>query len=277
MFFSDDGVYQSSTADGDDSRRTLLHPENTAKGYSHQQISSVLNVAEGAPWNSSKRGYRKLGWGRRKSSPSEEGFSLPKIRIGRSSVQSEYSRSSRAASSFGGDFAVGKAGWWKQQMLIDRSFRSMAALTALFAIIMLVICAVNLPRFLKRSNTHSTSVGPNIGQSCAAVERQNVVRPIRTTAFQFSTVTNLSTSTKAINLVINIAATMILGMSNTYQQIVTALRADEIRWVLSKFGDSRVGTNSPLSINHKKKGKLGAWLSWLLLISTSLVIIPFFI
>lgn len=61
-------------------------------------------------------------------------------------------------------------------MLIDRSFRSMAALTALFAIIMLVICAVNLPKFLKRSNTHSTSVGPNIGQSCAAVERQNVVR-----------------------------------------------------------------------------------------------------
>ena len=76
-----------------------------------------------------------------------------------------------------------------------------------------------------------------------------------------------------INLIINIAATMILGMSNTYQQLITSLEADEVRWVLSTRGDSRVGTNSPLAINHKKTGKSKAWLAWLLLILTSLVIV----
>lgn len=68
---------------------------------------------------------------------------------------------------------------------------------------------------------------------------------------------------------------MILGMSNTYQQLITSLKVDEIRWVLSKYGDSRVGTNSPMAINHKKTGKLKAWLAWLLLVTTSLVIAPF--
>lgn len=64
---------------------------------------------------------------------------------------------------------------------------------------------------------------------------------------------------------------MVLGMSNTYQQLVTALNVDEIKWVLSKKGDSRVGTNSPFAINDKATGKLKHWLTWLLLISTSLV------
>lgn len=146
------------------------------KGHSHRRISSASSLARAGPWSLFKRGCRKLGWGRHKSSSSEEGFSLSRIRIRRSSMQSEHPRSGRAASSFGGNFAVRRAGWWKQQMLVDRSIRSMAALTTLFAIIMLVICAINLPRFLKRSNIHSTSVGPNVGQSCAGVERQNVVR-----------------------------------------------------------------------------------------------------
>jgi hypothetical protein len=64
---------------------------------------------------------------------------------------------------------------------------------------------------------------------------------------------------------------MILGCSNTYQQLVTTLKVGEIRWVMSKRGDSRVGTNSPWAINHKREGKLKAWLAWILLISTSLV------
>ena len=64
---------------------------------------------------------------------------------------------------------------------------------------------------------------------------------------------------------------MILGCSNTYQQLVTSLKVDEIRWVLSKRGDSKVGTNSPWAINHKRDGKTKAWLAWLLLIGTSLV------
>lgn len=76
---------------------------------------------------------------------------------------------------------------------------------------------------------------------------------------------------QAIHLFINIAATMVLGCSNTYQQLVTALKVDEIRWVLQKRGDSKVGTNSPWSINHKRKGKTVAWLAWLLLILTSVV------
>lgn len=68
---------------------------------------------------------------------------------------------------------------------------------------------------------------------------------------------------------------MVLGCSNTYQQLVTALKVDEIRWVLSKRGDSKVGTNSPWAINHKRDGKAKAWLAWLLLIGTSLVSLIF--
>jgi hypothetical protein len=64
---------------------------------------------------------------------------------------------------------------------------------------------------------------------------------------------------------------MVLGMSNTYQQLATSLRIDELRWMLSKRGDSRVGTNSPSAINNKRTGKLTSWLAWLLLIFTSLV------
>jgi hypothetical protein len=91
-----------------------------------------------------------------------------------------------------------------------------------------------------------------------------------------------------VHLFINIAATMVLGCSNTYQQLVTALKVDEIRWVLSKRGDSKVGTNSPCkcspllrifivtkyavgAINHKKTGRSKAWLCWVFLIITSIV------
>lgn len=73
-----------------------------------------------------------------------------------------------------------------------------------------------------------------------------------------------------IHLVINIAATMILGMSNTYQQLVTSLSTSELRWALSKHEDSRVGTNSPFNINHKKSKRVQAWCQWTLLIATSL-------
>ncbi|KAL8716844.1 MAG: hypothetical protein Q9225_005859 [Loekoesia sp. 1 TL-2023] len=73
-----------------------------------------------------------------------------------------------------------------------------------------------------------------------------------------------------IHLVINIAATMILGMSNTYQQLVTSLSTSELRWALSKHEDSRVGTNSPFNINHKKSKRVQAWCQWILLIATSL-------
>lgn len=64
---------------------------------------------------------------------------------------------------------------------------------------------------------------------------------------------------------------MILGCSNTYQQLATAPLVEEIPWILSKKGDCKVGTNSPWNINVKKSGKAKAWGSWLLLICTSIV------
>ena len=63
----------------------------------------------------------------------------------------------------------------------------------------------------------------------------------------------------------------ILGMSNTYQQLVTSLNMKEIRWALIKYGDCRVGTNSPSTINRKEKGKLQTWSAWLMLVATSVV------
>ena len=64
---------------------------------------------------------------------------------------------------------------------------------------------------------------------------------------------------------------MTLGMSNTFQTVVSSLKADELRTALSKYGDARVGTNSPFNINRKRSGKLRAWLAWFLLVLTSLV------
>ncbi|KAL8690078.1 MAG: hypothetical protein Q9218_004392 [Villophora microphyllina] len=148
----------------------------------------------------------------------------------------------------GAQFAYNGPGWWKHQMLADRSFRTMAVATTLFAFIMVIICLVHLPELAHRANRTSTSVGGKANQTCESMEGKNVV----------------------IHLVINIAATMILGMSNTFQQLVTALSSSELRWVLSKHEDSRVGTNSPFNIKHKKERKTQAWLQWLLLIATSL-------
>jgi hypothetical protein len=125
----------------------------------------------------------------------------------------------------------------------------MAAFTAICAMIMWIIIFSYLGPFTTRLNPNSTSVGRRDGESCAEAETRNVIN----------------------HLFINFAATMILGCSNTYQQLITALKVDEIRWVLSKMGDSKVGTNSPLSINHKRNGKRLAWLAWILLVSTSMV------
>ncbi|KAI4098222.1 MAG: hypothetical protein L6R37_006592 [Teloschistes peruensis] len=124
----------------------------------------------------------------------------------------------------------------------------MAATTTLFAFIMVVICLVHSSELAHRANKSSTSVGGKSNQTCESMEGRNVV----------------------IHLVINIAATSILGMSNMFQQVVTSLSSSELRWVLSKHEDSRVGTNSPFNIKHKRKGKIQAWLQWLLLIATSL-------
>ena len=72
-------------------------------------------------------------------------------------------------------FASGRSGWWKQQMLVDRSLRSMAALTSLFASIMTIICIVYMPKLVGRHNVTSTSVGSDTGTSCESLEGTNVV------------------------------------------------------------------------------------------------------
>lgn len=80
------------------------------------------------------------------------------------------------SSTFDGQFAHGKDGWWKQQMLVDRSLRTMAGLTFLSAMIMLIIIVAYLPQFTKRLNKSSTSVGGKDGESCHSMESRNIVR-----------------------------------------------------------------------------------------------------
>ncbi|TVY43133.1 hypothetical protein LSUB1_G001320 [Lachnellula subtilissima] len=213
----------------DTSTRSLLHRES-------------LNVAKAAYSDNRKSSQSYL-------SVSGE----PRQRTGiRDNIQQLWHKksvlSARTASTFDGNFAHGKPGLWYKQMLADRSLRSMAAFTAVCAVIMLIITLSYIGDFANRLNLKTTSVGGKDGESCGSMEQKNV----------------------AVHLFINIAATMILGCSNTYQQLVTSLKVDEIRWVLSKRGDSKVGTNSPWAINHKRDGKTKAWLAWLLLISTSL-------
>ncbi|KAF2471017.1 uncharacterized protein BDR25DRAFT_173588, partial [Lindgomyces ingoldianus] len=140
-------------------------------------------------------------------------------------------------------------GVWKDQLLVDRSLRGMAALTTAFAVAMIIVIATNLKPFHNRLNKFTSSVGGQT-RDCTSVTHTNT----------------------ALLLVINVAATMILGMSNTYQQLVTSLTIDDLKHMLQKFGDSRVGTNSPFNINHKREGKIKSWSAWFLLICTSLPI-----
>ncbi|KAF2450732.1 hypothetical protein P171DRAFT_349403, partial [Karstenula rhodostoma CBS 690.94] len=140
-------------------------------------------------------------------------------------------------------------GVWKDQLLVDRSLRMMSLLMSAFAIAMLVVIATHAQTFGNRVNKFTSSVG-GAPQDCHATTRTNT----------------------AVLLVVNVAATMVLGMSNTYQQIITSLQTSDLRYMLEKFGDSRVGTNSPWNINRKEKGKAKSWAAWLLLVCTSLPI-----
>ncbi|KAG9187588.1 hypothetical protein G6011_05459 [Alternaria panax] len=138
-------------------------------------------------------------------------------------------------------------GIWKDQLLSDRSFRTMAATMSVLALGMIILVACNIEHIVKRNNLGSTSVGGKT-DSCKRVTHTNT----------------------ALLLLINICATMVLGMSNTYQQIVTSLKISDLKHALSKFGDSRVGTNSPFNIRHKEYGRKRAWAAWFLLILTSM-------
>ena len=72
-------------------------------------------------------------------------------------------------------FASGRSGWWKQQMLVDRSLRTMAGTTSLFALIMMIFSIRYFPYFLARKNPDSTSVGSQTGHDCGSLETTNVV------------------------------------------------------------------------------------------------------
>lgn len=138
-------------------------------------------------------------------------------------------------------------GVWTDQLLVDRSLRGMALLMSLFAVAVLVVICWHAKAFASKMNKYSSSVG-GFSQDCKTVTRTNT----------------------ALLLLINAAATMVLGMSNTYQQLVTSLRIEDLKHVLAKFGDSRVGTNSPMNMNKKSEGKWGSWAAWLLLVFTSI-------
>lgn len=84
----------------------------------------------------------------------------------------------RLQSSFDGHFAQGKDGWWKKQMLVDRSLRSMAGFTFLCTIIMFIIMVAYLPAFNSRLNKQSTSVGGKDGESCHSMESRNIVSSV---------------------------------------------------------------------------------------------------
>lgn len=129
-------------------------------------------------------------------------------------------------------------GVWKDQLLVDRSLRSMSLLMAAFAIAMIIVITTNAKAFGTKANKFTSSVGGK-PRDCKTVTQ------------------------------INAGATTVLGMSNTYQQIVTSLQPGDLMYMFRKFGDSRVGTNSPSNINHKKEGKAMAWAAWLLLVCTS--------
>ncbi|KKY23241.1 hypothetical protein UCDDS831_g02972 [Diplodia seriata] len=166
----------------------------------------------------------------------DESWSL----VGRENAMPEEREATRLGSS-----------WWRREMLVDRSLTGMAALTSLFAVIMLIVCISASPEFSHQleKNPNSTSIAFHKGH-CKSVEP----------------------GYQALKFLINVASTMILGMSNTYQQLATALRVEDLAYMLSKHGDCRVGTNSPFAINYKRTDRLKSWLSWLLLIMTSMPI-----
>jgi hypothetical protein len=133
---------------GDDSsERSFLHKDGAST--SDYEVASSLHV--GGDSSRQRNGFKRL------LNRKPTFFSL------------------RRHSTFDGNFAQGKPGWWKKQMLVDRSLRSMAAFTAICALIMLIIVISYLPAFAKRLNRNSTSVGGNSGESCASMESKNIV------------------------------------------------------------------------------------------------------
>ncbi|KAL1383772.1 hypothetical protein HDK64DRAFT_341102 [Phyllosticta capitalensis] len=140
-------------------------------------------------------------------------------------------------------------GWWHEQMLVDRCLRVMAGMIFWLAVIMIVVCIALAPQFNKRIGWHSSTTSVAIFSGSE---------------------TSMKNLSEGIKFLINIAATIILSASNTYQQLLTSLKIEDIKYILTNFGDSRVGTNSPFAIKHKKFGRQKAWISWIFLVATSM-------
>ena len=111
-------------------------------------------------------------------SMSEENYTYPRRRRKDLGAWAQYSSSAQRSSKSEEQFAVGKGGWWNQQMLVDRSLRSMATLTTIFAIIMITLCFTHMNEFIHRKNRQSTSVGFLRPRSCVSIENTNLVRYI---------------------------------------------------------------------------------------------------
>ena len=71
--------------------------------------------------------------------------------------------------------ALTRPGWWQDQMLFDRSLRSMAILMTFYATILTVVCIAYSKDFKHRGNPHSTSVGSKTGRSCKSLQGIDIV------------------------------------------------------------------------------------------------------
>ena len=78
-----------------------------------------------------------------------------------------------------GEITSSPPGWWGDQMLFDRTLRSMAALMTLYAFIITVICARNFKPLITRSNKSSTSVGLNKDKMCKDLKSTEIVSIIQ--------------------------------------------------------------------------------------------------
>ena len=104
----------------------------------------------------------------------QSGIPLPRLRRKQArSVRSEHSLVQSV------HFARGGKGWWTEQMLVDRSLRTMAGLMTIFAIILVSITFSNLGNFMRRTNPDSTAVGGGTGSCKSVAGRNTVSTPIK--------------------------------------------------------------------------------------------------
>ena len=159
--YSEDDISFGHTVDMDDtsSYRSLIRSKSNASRQDQKEPHQAMEY----PVEEEDVEYDRKG-----------GFSLKRLRPNRSRAYTQGSLDSQP-SVFQGGFATRKSGWWKRQMLVDRSLRSMAALMTVFAFAMVVLCASYFSAFLRRGSSHSTSVGARVGESCKAMETQNTV------------------------------------------------------------------------------------------------------